>query len=103
MISKAWPLTHSAKIPHEVNAHPSTEEHDRTSSSKAASCRVSTAQGAVGRDAAALVGASALNLQRLLAEGDPAEPVAIRGALCAYEVGSASAADYDRLLEAVVG
>jgi hypothetical protein len=45
----------------------------------------------------------ALSLQRLLADEDPPEPVAVREALRGYQVESASAADYDRLLKAVVG
>ena len=48
-------------------------------------------------------GLDALSLQRLLADEDPPEPVAVPEALRGYEVESASAADYDRLLEAVVG
>ena len=48
-------------------------------------------------------GFDALSLQRLLADEDPPEPVAVPEALRGYEVESASAADYDRLLEAVVG
>ena len=42
-----------------------------------------------------------LALQRLLAADDPPEPVAVPEALRGYEVETASAADYDRLLEAV--
>lgn len=42
-----------------------------------------------------------LALQRLLADDDPPEPVAVPEALRGYEVEAASAVDYDRLLEAV--
>lgn len=48
-------------------------------------------------------GFDALGLERLLAEEDPPGPVAVPEALRGYEVETASAADYDRLLEAVVG
>ena len=44
-----------------------------------------------------------LSLERLLADQDPPAPVAVPEALRGYEVETASAADYDHLLEAVVG
>ena len=48
-------------------------------------------------------GFDVLSLQRLLADEDPPGPVTVPEALRGYEVETASAADYDRLLEAVVG
>ena len=48
-------------------------------------------------------GFDALSLQRLLADEDPPGPVAVLEVLRGYEVETASAADYDHLLEAVVG
>ena len=48
-------------------------------------------------------GFNALSLQRLRADEDPPGPVAVPKALRGYEVETASVADYDRLLEAVVG
>ena len=60
-------------------------------------------RAADGRDVAALVGATALNLHRLLADEDLPQPVAVPEALHGYEVESATAADYDHLLDAVVG
>lgn len=44
-----------------------------------------------------------LSLERLLTDQDPPAPVAVPEALRGYQVETASAADYVRLLEAVVG
>ena len=53
-------LEQAAKNPHEVNAHPVTEEHEQYIILEGGILLVSSAQGAVGCDLAALVGASAL-------------------------------------------